>query len=65
MAVKIFKGILGIGGKKKAATAAAPAEQKGPVITQLGGSPAASASLFQRLRRSPGASTIISDKLGN
>lgn len=42
--------LLGIGGKKKAAPAAAPAaEQKGPIIKQLGGSDATTTALRRKL----------------
>lgn len=68
MAKKIFKGVgkvLGIGKKKKPAeTVAAPAEQKGPIVTPLGGAQVADA-MRRRGRRAPvGQPTILSDKLG-
>lgn len=69
MASKILKGagkLLGIGGKKKAAAdpaAAAPVEQKGPIIKQLG----AEDPVRRRTaaRRGPLAQTLLSDKLGS
>jgi len=63
MAKKIFKGLLGIGGKKKAE--APVAEQKGPIVKQIG-----MAETEPRKRRQPAgfqgqiASSILSDKLG-
>jgi hypothetical protein len=68
MAKSIIKGagkLLGIG-KKKAAEPAAVAEQKGPIIKQLGGTTEA---LDPRRRRTLAGlqgqiGTILSDKLG-
>ena len=65
MAAKVLKG-LGIGGKKKAPEPAVAAEQKGPVIKQLGSSDALDPRKRRRLGGLQGqiASTILSDKLG-
>lgn len=68
MAKKIFKGIgslLGIGKKKKAEPAPA-AEQKGPIITPLGGAPAPDPRRRRvGTKRGLVEPTILSDKLGN
>ncbi len=61
--LKPVRKVLGIGGKKKAATEAAPAEQKGPIIKQLG--PEADPRRRRRLGGLPGQiGSILSDKLG-
>lgn len=72
MARGILKGgakLLGIGKKKPAEAAVAPAEQKGPIITLLSGATAPNAAVTPRRQR-PNAQrnllrdTILSDKLG-
>lgn len=68
MAKKIFSGIgkaLGIGKKKPAETPAAPAEQKGPIITPLGGSVLTPDPRRRRTGTKRGPfETLLSDKLG-
>ncbi|MBN2130367.1 MAG: hypothetical protein JW741_12765 [Sedimentisphaerales bacterium] len=66
MAKKIIKGVLGIGKKKASPAAVEPAEQRGPIVKQLG---AAESTLAQRKRRPLAGlqgqlGTILSDKLG-
>ncbi len=65
MAKKIIGGIgglLGIGGKKKKAEAAATTEQKGPVITQL--APGTTAPNMRRRLTNAQVGTVLNTKLG-
>lgn len=60
MAKKILKGVgglLGIGGKKKAASTSTTAEQKGPIVTQL-----APGTVPPNRRRTVAGRTIGQDK---
>jgi hypothetical protein len=64
MAKGIIKGagkLLGIGKKKAAPAAVAPAEEKGPIIKQLG---AATPAPRRKTLRPAYEPTILSDKLG-